>query len=254
MEIKKRLTAYKLCISQILAGEQTSENESSAVAISLKNKAGQLINVSKVNVTANIIDKYASAGERKYATITLDDATGQIRAKAFGDDASKIDRIEIGDTVLIIGFLRFFNNELYINPIITRVLDPKWLFVRKLELEKQYGNIEHIEQNLNNQRFNQKNNYPDETEKLEIKEEKILASPQEPSNPSSDSAPQSALEILKNKIINKIKTNGKNAEELDIEQLIMGLDEPIEQINASINELLEENVLYEPKPGNLKLL
>ena len=43
-------------------------------------------------------------------------------------------------------------------------------------------------------------------------------------------------------------------DEIDIEELIIDLAEPIEQINSSINELLESNTLYEPKPGTLKLL
>jgi hypothetical protein len=42
-------------------------------------------------------------------------------------------------TVVIIGTLRFFNNELYISPEIIREMDSKYLMVRKLELTKDAG-------------------------------------------------------------------------------------------------------------------
>lgn len=250
-EFKKRLTAHKLCISQIFSGEQAADDSSgsfSSFSILLRDKNGQVIQVSKANVIANIVDKYTSSGDRKYSTITLDDATGQIRVKAFSDDTAKLDGLEIGDTVTAIGFLRVYNDEIYMNPEIVRNVDPKWLFVRKLELIKQYGNIEReAAQQAENQNYQTSKKFDTQTQtnldnqsmQAEIKEEKISNN-----NPNNS-------EVLKNKIIEKIKANN---EEMDIEQLIMKMDEPIEQINNSINQLLEENILYEPKPGTLKLL
>ena len=37
---------------------------------------------------------------------------------------------------MIVGLLRSYNNEIYINPEIIKVKDPRYLLVRKLEFEK----------------------------------------------------------------------------------------------------------------------
>ena len=247
-EQRKRQTAYRLCISQILNNEQSQDNAS--VFVSLKNKNNEEINASKINLIANVIDKYSSSGERKYATVTLDDATGQIRIKSFGEDVSKLERVEIGDIIVVIGFLRIYNDELYIFPDIVRIADPKWLFVRKLELTKQFGEIEESNEVYSSEdsavKMQESRNAENQSH-LEVTEEKLAVDPAS----KEELKDISALENMKKKIVEKIKMKG---DEIDIEELIIDLAEPIEQLNSSINELLESNTLYEPKPGTLKLL
>ena len=129
-QIPKRATAYKLRIGDILRGKPIIENERMNF-LELGDK--QII---RVNIVANIIEKYVSEGEKKYMAFTIDDASGQIRIKVFGDDVENFKQIEQGNTIMIIGFVRNYNNELYIQPEILKVQDPRYLLVRKLELEK----------------------------------------------------------------------------------------------------------------------
>jgi RecG-like helicase len=82
------------------------------------------------------VDKYESEGEKKYIFFTLDDGSGQIKLKSFGDDVDKFKAITHGQTTTVIGVLRHFNNETYIAPEIIKEMEPKYLLVRKLELEK----------------------------------------------------------------------------------------------------------------------
>ncbi|MBU1135931.1 MAG: OB-fold nucleic acid binding domain-containing protein [Nanoarchaeota archaeon] len=91
----------------------------------------------RVNVVANIIERYETGGERKYLSFTLDDASGQIKVKVFGDDIEKYKEINQGGTVMVIGRVRIFNDELYILPEIIKLQDTRYLLVRKLELEKE---------------------------------------------------------------------------------------------------------------------
>lgn len=91
----------------------------------------------RINIVGNIVDKYESEGEKKYIFLTLDDGSGQIQLRIFGDDVGKFQAINQGDTVLVIGVLRNWNNNTYISPEIIRDLDPKYLLVRKLEMEKE---------------------------------------------------------------------------------------------------------------------
>ena len=90
----------------------------------------------RVNIVGNIVDKYENEGEKKYIFFKLDDGSGQISLKVFGDDVSKFKNINQGLTVLVIGVLRHWNNETYIQPEIIKEQDTKYLLIRKLELEK----------------------------------------------------------------------------------------------------------------------
>lgn len=125
----KRNVAYKFRIGAILLGKPILENERLRF-MEINNK-----NVVRVNIIANIIDKFIQEGERKYASVTLDDATGQIRLKTFGDDVIKFSELNQGDTIMVIGLLRYWSNEVYITPEIIKKKDPAFLLVRKLELE-----------------------------------------------------------------------------------------------------------------------
>lgn len=125
----KRNVAYKFRIGSILEGNPILENER------LKFSEIQEKRVVRINIIANIVDKYIQEGERKFGSITLDDATGQIKAKAFGDDISKFTQLNQGDTINIIGLLRCWKNEIYLTPEIIKKKDPAFLLVRKLELD-----------------------------------------------------------------------------------------------------------------------
>jgi len=131
----ERQTAYKAWIGTLLKGKAVQENEK-FIAIDIETKK-----ISRVNLVANVIDKYSDEN-RPYVSVTLDDSTGQIRVKAFADSTNILSDVNIGDTVLIVGMVRVFNNELYIMPEIVRIVEPKWALVRKLELIKEHGKFE----------------------------------------------------------------------------------------------------------------
>ncbi len=126
----KRHIAFKLRIGDILSGKPIIEGERFS-RLELDGK-----NIVRVNVIGNIIEKYDSEGEKKYSFITLDDGSGQIKLKSFGDDVEKLKEITQGQTIIVIGVLRNFNNETYISPEIIREQDTKYLLIRKIEVEK----------------------------------------------------------------------------------------------------------------------
>ncbi len=129
----KRHIAYKLRIGNILIGKAIV-NEERFSFLELGDKK-----IVRINILGNIVDRYESAGRdegRKYIFLTLDDGSGQIRLKIFGDDYEKFKDIVQGQTVVVIGVLRHWNDETYISPEIIREMDPRYLLVRKLEIEK----------------------------------------------------------------------------------------------------------------------
>jgi len=201
----KRHIAYKLRIKDITIGKPIIDGERFSFLESGNKK------IVRVNVMGNIIDRYQSEGESKYISLTLDDGSGQIRLKIFGDDVEKFKDIVQGQTVLIIGLLRNFNNEIYISPEIIRELDPKYLLVRKLENEKdQAKNAKPLEQNQ--------------------------------------------ITALKDKILEMIKKS-ENDGGAETDSIIMNLKENSpEIINEEIKRLLEEGIIFEPRPGKVRWL
>lgn len=130
----KRNIAYKIRIGDISNGKPVIENERFSF-LDLGNKK-----IVRVNLIGSVVDKYEVDGERKYIFLTLDDGSGQVKLKVFGDDVEKLKNINHGQTIIIIGTLRYFNDEIYIFPEAVKEQDPKYLIVRKLELEKNLSN------------------------------------------------------------------------------------------------------------------
>jgi RPA family protein len=126
----KRNVAYKLKIGNILLGKPVMNGEKFSF-LELGDKK-----IVRVNVIGSIIEKYESEGERKYIFFKLDDGSGQISLKVFGEDIEKFKEITQGLTVLVIGVLRYWNNETYIQPEIIKEQNTKYLRVRELELER----------------------------------------------------------------------------------------------------------------------
>jgi RPA family protein len=131
----KRNIAYKFRIGDILIGKPIMNNVNGTERLSFIELGDKKI--VRVNIVGNIVDKYESGDEKKYLFLTLDDGSGQIKLKTFGDDSDKFKEIYQGQTVIVIGNLRHWNNETYLSPEIIRETDPKYLLLRKLETEKE---------------------------------------------------------------------------------------------------------------------
>ena len=201
-EIRKRNVAFKLRIGDILKGVPMMD-EGKFLFLELGDKR-----VVRVNILANCIDKFVQDEEKKFATLTVDDASGQLKLKAFGDDIEPLKNIVQGDTLQIIGNVREWNGELYVLPEVVKKVDARWLLVRKLEIQKARKDMPVAEKG------------------------------------DSD---------LKNSIMGKIK--GAEADGgIDVDTIIMDVEASPDAINAEVKKLLEEGLVYEPRPGRLRYL
>jgi len=197
----KRNVAYKLRIGSLLTGKPILDADKFKF-LELEDK-----HIARVNLIANIIDKYVQEGEKKFGSLTLDDGTGQIKIKAFGEEVDKFNQFMQGDTVMTIGLLRQWNNEVYLNPEILKKTSPEYLLVRKLEVEAEM--------------------------------------------PKTIDKTQS--HALKDKLITLIKEAEKE-NGIDKEKIILNLKDSPEHINQEIKNLLEEGLIYEPRPNRLRWL
>ena len=131
-----RAIAAKLSIREITEGSLISREDGRIVGV--ETYLGQ---ISRVNVIATVVDRFEatspsdSEAGRGFATITIDDGTGALRVKMWGETTQQLAEIQVGDLVLVIGRVRSFQNETYLNgEVIRRLDDPNWETVRLLEL------------------------------------------------------------------------------------------------------------------------
>jgi len=246
--IRKRETAHKLHLGTILKGNPVIEEIQGESGTPTREKFKFLEfsedkKVVRVNVIANVIEKYISEGEKNWGSITIDDGTGQINIKVFGEDVAKFQELNQGDTLLIIGILRTYNQEVYILPEIIKKADPRYLLVRKLEIEKAPKLI------------------PLASQPMQVQNSST------PSTPSTDQASKTSIPSeqstapvtpqvggIREKIINLIKS-GEADGGIDVEQLIIQLkDINPDEINKEITKLLEQGTIYEPRPGRVRYL
>ncbi|MHA1606275.1 MAG: OB-fold nucleic acid binding domain-containing protein [Candidatus Freyarchaeota archaeon] len=122
-------TAYKLRISDVVNG---TPEELGRGGVRIVTESG--FHATRVRVMGTVVDVFKSEiGE--YANLTLDDGTGTIRVKVWGEKAALLGGVSVGDVVDVIGLVRFYQGEIYLVPeLIIRVSDPNWELVRELEL------------------------------------------------------------------------------------------------------------------------
>ncbi|MFH1521927.1 MAG: OB-fold nucleic acid binding domain-containing protein [archaeon] len=201
-EQRKRNIAYKLRIGDVLKGVPVM-NEGKFMFLELGDKK-----VVRVNILANCVDKFIQEGEKQFASLTVDDASGQLKLKAFGEDIEPLKEIMQGDTLQIIGNMREWNGELYMIPEVVKKVDTRWLLVRKLEIQNARKSMPAAE------------------------------------NKSSG---------LKNEIMKKIR-DAESDGGIDVDTIIMDVEASPDAINIEVKKLMEDGLIYEPRPGRLRYL
>ncbi len=219
-----RQVAYKVWVSDIVNNEfkqEKGEWEPNYVIVHDKK-------VSRINIIANVITNYKNE-QGDYVSVTIDDGSASIQVKAWKEDVSLIEGLEVGATILIIGRVREYNNEKYLTPEIIRKLDkPEWLIYRKKELTKEYGDLI------------KKTEQPKEESGINIvAEEEVI------DNSSREGNRQKILNIIEN------LSTKEGADKLDIIKETK-LDE--QTAEGIIQSLLMEGEIFEIKPGKIKIL
>ena len=127
----QRQVAYKIKVSDILNGSFIKDDVSAGY-IKLNG-----MSISRVNIMATVV--YKPEGH-DFNNAVIDDGSGRIPLRIF-DTVNIFSKVEIGDSVLMVGKIREFNNEKYVLPEILKKIDNfEWMNVRKLELDSKDAN------------------------------------------------------------------------------------------------------------------
>ena len=192
--------------------------------------------VSRVRVLGTVVSRYVSE-DRKYGSITLDDATETIAVRTFREELELLERIKPGDIVDVIGKVKEYEGERYVSPeSIWQIRDPNWELVRKLELL--------------------------------LKEKRLREKVGQVEAPPSSASPSQATEAP---AVEVVEEAAEGKEERDPKEMVLELVERLgekdgikyvtllqesglaeEKLEGVLNELMGEGEIYEPKIGRFK--
>lgn len=200
----------------------------------------------RINLMAIVLD-FNKTGN--ITNVLIDDGSGKINLRFF-EDNKILYNISIGNSLLIIGRLRIYNNEKYLSPEIVKLINPLWLKVRALELEKKNDNSE--DKISNNKEINEKNIEQNkqkyiiqENTKKEHKVEEIV-------DEETESEHSENVELLPSeKVIQLIKDLDKGNGVL-IEDIIDKSN--IKEAEQIINIMIKNGEIFQNMPGKVKVL
>ena len=213
--IKQRQIAYKISLSDIHTNDFIKQEGWEPNYIMCGDKK-----ISRVNLIGTVISPINS--EQNY--LVIDDGKSNIVLRQFENQEIDLMDYDIGNVINVIGKIREFSNERYILPEIIKRVSPKWLLVRKKEIECLYSEGFYKLKNVN--------------EAL-TKPTSTIAKKMEHTNPKGGED-----------ILQKIREldSGEGA---DVETIIQFYGNDSEKI---IKTLLEQGDIFTTKPGKVKVL
>ena len=240
MQEIKRLSAKKVRISDVLSGRFFPGNKEDMKASYVITPFGE--NVSRVNIIGTIVEKFESEN-KVFSSITLDDESESIRVKFFKESVNQVQKAEPGELVTAIGKIKEYNGEIYINgEFLRKEKDFNLYAMKKLEILRKLVErkkiVEKIKGLSKKMEFEELKKFADENFGLDEEALKVIL--------------ETELKIdYKPKILSMIESL-QGGEGVEIGKIfeITNLSENV--VERTIDELLNEGLIFEPKPGILK--
>ena len=134
-----RTVSKMISIRDIIGGTyiQEQENEPNYLLTIKKEK------IYRCNIMATILTKEKNGF---IINFTVDDGSGIIVVRSF-EINKLIEELKVGDTILIIGKIRVYNNDKYVSPEILKKINPIWLKTRIIQ--KNFDKPEEMVKNIN---------------------------------------------------------------------------------------------------------
>jgi len=239
--VVKRLPAIKTRIYDIVNGKFYPGSKENLNPSYIITPFGEKI--SRVNSVATVVEKFMSS-DGNYASVTLDDSSETVRAKVFKDSVGLFSGIEKGDMILIVGKVKEYNGEIYINSeVASKIKNPNEENLRKLEILQKLIRQKILAEEIRNLAEN-------------VSEEEVLTYAKEKYNLDRESVQyiiQSKKQEVdyKPKVLEIIKNLDKD-DGVEVGKLFEILDLPENIIERTINDLLSSGELFEPSLGRLR--
>ncbi len=253
--MSERNIAYKVAVEDITTGRYSKSDsrwEPGYVLTPMGEK------VSRARIMGVAVSRFVSE-DRRYASITLDDGSDTILVKAFRDDVELLMDVKPGDIVDVVGKVKEYGGERYINvESVWRVDDPNWELVRRLELlikQKEAGAPEVPveaaipEAEVHEVRETEEAWMAGEKEATEVTIEEVIE--EEVVEAAEIPAEEEGKEDPKALLLNLIETldEGEGVKYVTLLRE-SGLSE--DDLETVLNDLMQEGDVYEPKIGRFR--
>ncbi len=235
----QRLSAIKVRISDLLNGKYFYGSKEELTPNYVITPYGE--KVSRVNMLGTVVEKFKNE-EGNYSSVTVDDGTDAIKVKSF--EGNGFDKINPGDFVRVIGKVKEYNGEIYVNlEIIQKERDVNFELLSKIEILNNIIQKKRIVDNINivadQMSIEELRNYAQETYSLD---EETLSVILETKKREIDYKP------LVLDIIQKLDEGSG----VEISKIFEVVNLPENMTERTINDLINTGELYEPKVGFLK--
>jgi RPA family protein len=237
----KRMASIKVRIYDIVNGRYFAGSKEDMKASYIITPLGEKI--SRVSLIASITEKFLS-DDGSYSSITIDDGSEAIRVKAFKESVSLFTNVAVGDLVSVIGKVKEYNGEIYINgEVVKKNTDPNMENLRKLEILNKIMDEKKVADDLRNLAN-------------EVSEEELKSYAESKYNIDAESLQiileSKKLEIdYKPKMLDVIGTLD-TGDGIEVGKLFEVLDLPENIIEKTLDELLSQGYIFEPHPGKVK--
>ncbi|KXA95143.1 hypothetical protein AKJ65_02460 [candidate division MSBL1 archaeon SCGC-AAA259E19] len=244
-----RSTAHKVKIEDLVNGEyvHSPEGEPNHLVTPWNQE------VLRVNLVATVVDDFIR-DDGGYATLTLDDGTGTIRAKGWSEGAEELEKFEVGDLVTVVGKVREYEGEIHLVPEVIREMEnPNWELVQELEI---------LENRRKMLKEGVRPKFEKESEKgpqtLEISQpseqesEEIGIVEELGESSGSEEEPEVSEDLKDNLLLALDKLEGEDGATL--EDLSAEVDRSYSETEEALGVLLNEDKVYEPVAGRFKRL
>lgn len=228
------------------------------------------INASRVEVVGTVMDTYQN-DEQTYGALTLDDGSEVIRIKFF-QDLKAMEGISVGDIIQVIGKVREYDDEIYVQPENINIRGMNYEMLHLLDVRETKNNWKELVSQV------KKLKEEDKSEKdivNEFKGSKFLPKDVESILKYLDADEQfeTANEMDNGSSFSRSDMHESEVEEEGDKRTVLGIIEDLddgegagysdiieksdmseERVETVINDLLSDGTCYEPKPGKIKKL
>ena len=208
--------------------------------------------ISRGRTVATVVDRFINEDET-YGSITLDDGKDTVQIKFFSE-LELMDGFEIGDVIEVVGKVREYQNQIYLDGEILREVGPEKELLHELKLAKRKEEWDQILETVKQLKDSGKSHEDIEKEMAGKLNENEVDAVLQSFNESFDSGgSEEDMENIEREVLDAVQEldEGEGADYSDILDMI---DEPEDKLEDTVNSLLSEGTCYEPKPGKIKKL
>ncbi len=209
--------------------------------------------LSRARLVATVVDTFKNDDET-YGSITLDDGNDTIQVKFF-NELELMDDFENGDIIEVVGKVREYQGEIYLNGEILTERTPRKEMLQQLRYKKTMEQWQQIHSTVKQLHESGKDQEEIEKEMAgKLNENEVDAVLQSFGEEFNTAATEETKENLEREVLEAVENldEGDGADYSEILEEVEDANE--DELEDTINSLLSDGTCYEPSPGKIKKL